>query len=200
VEPHRGSGDEIHHREGLNPEQSLKFGYILPNYGDKTGPGDRGQNAKVAEEEGFDSVWAVDDVVMPSEMEPYCQRLEPLTTLGFVAAATEMVRLGTSRLVIPQRNPISFEGQAATLEVFCGGRVILGLRAGWAEKAFEFLNAGFADRGRVFDGSMRLMRALWREDLVSFEGRIYAVRDAVFPPEPLYGGIHLWVGGTNPQR
>ena len=151
------------------------------------------------EEEGFDSVWATDHVIMPHELrEPYGELLEPLTTLAFIASRTEKLRLGTSCIVLPQRNPILLAKQAATLDAFSKGRVILGLGAGWAEKEFGYLNADFARRGKVMDEGIRLMRALWREDTVDFDGDFFHIRGAVFLPKPSRKDIPLWIGGNGP--
>ena len=175
----------------------MKFGYILPNFGDKIGPQELLQIAKVCEEEGYSSVWATDHVIMPSELrEPYGQLLEPLTTLSFVAAGTTNIGLGTSVLVITQRNPILAAKQAATLDVFSGGRVILGLGAGGAEQEFGFLNMEFSNRGKVFNESIGLMKALWSQDMVDFQGEFFRVKDAVFLPKPVRKDIPVWIGGN----
>ena len=143
----------------------MKFGYILPNYGDKITPQALLDISDVCEEVGFDSVWATDHIVMPTTLkEPYGQLLEPLTTLGYIASRTEKLKVGTSCIVLPQRNPVLLAKQAAALDVFSKGRVILGLGAGWAEEEFGFLNADFSGRGRVMDESIRLMKTLWKDD------------------------------------
>ena len=177
----------------------MKFGYILPNYGDMIAPDLLVEISLACEEAGFDSVWATDHVVMPAELrEPYGELLEPLTTLAYIAARTEKLRLGTSCVVLPQRNPVLVAKQAATLDAFSKGRVILGFGAGWAEKEFRYLNADFAKRGKVMDESIRLMKALWKEDAVDFEGEFFQVRGAVFLPKPLKRDIPVWIGGNGP--
>ncbi len=148
---------------------------------------------------GFDSVWATDHVIMPSELRaPYGQVLEPLTTLTYIASRNLKLRVGTSCVVLAQRNPVLLAKQAAALDVFSGGRVILGFGAGWAEKEFGFLNADFGRRGKVMDESIRLMRALWRDEVVNFEGEFFRLKDAVFLPKPVNGDIPVWIGGNGP--
>ena len=177
----------------------MKFGYILPNYGDKIAPEQLLEVSHVCEEEGFDSVWATDHVIMPRELkEPYGELLEPLTTLAYIASRTEKLRVGTSCVVLPQRNPILVAKQAATLDAFSHGRVILGFGAGWAEREFGYLNADFTRRGKVMDESLRLMKTLWKEGAVDFEGEFFHVRGAVFLPKPLNGDIPVWIGGNGP--
>lgn len=175
----------------------MKFGYILPNYGDKISAVELLQIAELCEAEGFDSVWATDHVIMPVELrEPYGQVLEPLTTLSVIAGRTNKLKLGTSIIILPQRNPILVAKQAATLDVYSKGRVILGFGAGWAEKEYAFLNADFGARGRVFDESIRLMKALWKEEMVNFDGKFFHVKDGLFMPKPVNGEIPVWIGGN----
>jgi probable F420-dependent oxidoreductase len=177
----------------------VKFGYILPNFGDKISAQELVEISRICEEEGFESVWATDHVVMPTELrEPYGQVLEPLTTLTYIAARTERLKVGTSCIVLPQRNPVLFAKQAATLDVFSKGRVILGFGAGWAEKEFGFLNADFARRGKVMDESIRLMKSLWKDDVINFEGEFFHIKDALFLPKPQGRDIPVWIGGNGP--
>jgi len=177
----------------------VKFGYILPNYGDKITPKQLLEISIACEEEGFDSVWATDHIIMPSSLkEPYGELLEPLVTLAYVAARTEKLKLGTSCIVLAQRNPILVAKQAAALDVFSNGRVILGLGAGWAEQEFGFLNADFKGRGKVMDESISLMKALWRDDVIDFEGDSFHVKDALFLPKPVKKDIPVWIGGNGP--
>ncbi len=176
----------------------MKFGFVLPNYGDKIGAQELVEMARVCEEVGFDSVWATDHVVMPKELrEPYGQLLEPLVTLSFVAASTDKLKLGTSSIVLPQRNPILVAKQAAALDVFSGGRVVLGMGIGWAEKEFGYLGADFRRRGSVMEEGVALMRSLWSEETVNFEGRHFKLQDAVFLPKPAQGRIPIWIAGNS---
>lgn len=144
-------------------------------------------------------MWATDHVIMPAELkEPYGQLLEPLVTLAFVASATQKLKVGTSCIVLAQRNPILVAKQAAALDVFSGGRLILGLGAGWVEKEFGFMNADFRRRGKVLDESIRLMKALWKDEAVDFDGEFYHVKGALFLPKPAKKDIPVWIGGNGP--
>jgi len=137
---------------------------------------------------------------MPAELkEPYGELIEPLITLATIAASTERLRVGTSCIVLPQRNPILLAKQAAALDVFSKGRLFLGLGAGWAEPEFRFLNAEFAGRGKRMDESIRLMKSLWRDDVVNFDGDFYHLEDALFLPKPVNRGIPVWIGGNGPS-
>ena len=177
----------------------MKFGYVLPNYGGKISAQELLGISAACEEAGFDSVWATDHVIMPRELkEPYGELVEPLTTLSFVAARCERLRVGTSILVLPQRNPVLVAKQAAALDVLSKGRLILGLGAGWVEKEFRYLNADFERRGRVMDEEIRLMKTLWKDDAVDFDGEYFQVQDALFLPKPVNGDIPVWIGGNGP--
>ena len=155
--------------------------------------------SRTCEEVGFDSVWATDHIIMPSELrEPYGELLEPLITLASIASATERVRVGTSCIILPQRNPILLAKQAAALDAFSKGRVILGLGAGWAHPEFKFLNADFARRGRVMDENIRLMKSLWRDEVVNFDGEFFHLKEALFFPKPVNRDIPVWIGGNGP--
>ncbi len=175
----------------------MRFGYVLPNFGGKIGPGELLEISRVCEEEGFDSVWATDHVIMPAELrEPYGEVLEPLITLSFIASRTKKLKVGTSILILPQRNPVVVAKQAAAIDVYSGGRLILGLGAGWVEKEYGFLNADFRKRGKVYDEEVRLMKALWSEEAVDFDGEFFHVKDALFFPKPVNRGIPIWFGGN----
>ena len=142
-------------------------------------------------------MWATDHVVMPEELrEPYGQLLEPFVTMAYIASRTQKLKVGTSCLVLPQRNPILVAKQAATLDSFSNGRVVLGLGAGWAEMEFGYLNADFRRRGRVMDESIRLMKTLWKDDVIRFKGEFFQVEDALFLPKPAHGDIPVWIGGN----
>lgn len=134
---------------------------------------------------------------MPTELkEPYGQLLEPLITLAYIASGTDRLKVGTSCIVLAQRNPILVAKQAAALDVFSGGRVILGFGAGWAKREFGFLNADFARRGRLMDEGIKLMKALWRDGVVNFNGEFFRVKDALFLPKPVKKDIPVWIGGN----
>lgn len=176
----------------------MKFGYIAPNFGNKIRAEDLVGIAQLCEEVGFDSIWATDHTIMPKELsEPYGEVLEPFVTLSAIGARTEKLKLGTSVIILPQRHPILVAKQATTLDVFSKGRVLLGFGAGWAEKEFANLGANFAERGKIYDESVALIKALWGADPVSFKGNYFNVTESIFLPRPLHGHIPVWVGGTS---
>jgi probable F420-dependent oxidoreductase len=160
----------------------------------------------------FTSLFVTDHVVLPASaarsVYPYApsgqfpggmnqEYLEPLTLMGHLAHATRRVKLGTSVLVVPYRNPLLAAKMLATIDRLSGGRVILGAGVGWLREEFEALGTPpFADRGPVTDEFLRLMRECWSKAPVSFEGRHYSVREVFVLPQPVQkGGIPIWIGG-----
>ena len=107
------------------------------------------------------------------------------------------MRLGTSVLVVPYRNPLTTAKMLATIDVLSKGRVILGAGVGWLREEFEALGApAFEERGRVTDEYLRVMRAVWTKDPVTVEGRYVKFRDVHALPKPVQrGGIPIWIGG-----
>ena len=154
----------------------MQFGCTLPNRGDLTSADNLKVMAQTAEKNGFDSVWVSDHIVIPTDIaplypysdsgelpfnpdSPYC---EPLTTLAFLSGITSSIRLGTHVLVLPYRNPVLAAKMISTLDFLSGGRVILGIGAGWMEEEFEALDSPpFPHRGRVTDEYLEIYRELW---------------------------------------
>jgi probable F420-dependent oxidoreductase len=117
--------------------------------------------------------------------------------MGFLAGATARARLGTSVLVVPYRNPVVTAKMLATLDVMSGGRIVLGAGVGWLEEEFQALQAPpFAERGRVTDDYLRLMRECWTEEPVEWAGTHYRMGRVSVMPKPVQkGGIPIWTGG-----
>ncbi len=190
----------------------MEFGLSLPGRGPLARPDDVMKIAARAEALRFASLFVTDHIVLPAStarsVYPYSPSgqfpggsrqdyLEPLAMLSHLAHATTRVRLGTSVLVIPYRHPLMTAKMLATIDVLSKGRVILGAGVGWLREEFEAVAAPpFGERGRVTDEALRLMRAAWTTDPVTFEGRYYRVRDVHALPKPRQpGGIPIWIGG-----
>jgi probable F420-dependent oxidoreductase len=175
----------------------MRFGFVLPMLRHRIHPTELPRLAVAAEENGFDSVWTADHIVVPqADSETYGDVIEQLVTLAFIAAKTEKLKVGTSVLVVPQRNPMIVAKQAAALDILSGGRLILGVGAGWVEGEFGILGADFAHRGAILDESIQLMRAMWTDPLVNFSGRFFSVKDGVSFPKP-QRPIPIWIGGNS---
>ena len=190
----------------------MEFGFSLPGRGPLAGIDVVLKLAEKADALRFDSLFVTDHIVMPASsaksVYPYTTSgqfpgglaqdyLEPLATLSHLAHATKRAKLGISVLVIPYRNPLLAAKMLATIDVLSKGRVILGAGVGWLREEFEALGAPpFEERGAVTEEYIKLIRAAWTTDPVSFEGKHYSVRDVHVLPKPVQrGGIPVWIGG-----
>jgi len=192
----------------------VRFGVVLPQFGQwARGPEVRdrlGIMAVSADRLGYEVLWTADHVVFPATIStpyPYGPSLpfsvtdpvlDALATLAYVAALTPRIRLGTSVLVLPYRQPIVLAKELATLDVLSGGRLTLGVASGWLAEEFDLLGIPFRERGARTDEYLAVLRALWTEDRVTFVGRSVTVRDAVCFPKPVQRPHPpIWVGGRS---
>ncbi len=176
----------------------MQFGVGLPNYGRGASVQGIVEVARAAEELGYDSVWTTDHLLVPKQhADVFGYVIEAVLSLTYVAALTQRVRLGTSIIVLSQRNAILFAKQVATLDQLSHGRVIVGVGAGWMEGEFAYLNANFRQRGRVLDESIAVLRAMWEQDEPAFHGKFYDFEGAVSNPKPIQPHIPIWVGGNS---
>ena len=116
---------------------------------------------------------------------------------GFLAAVTSRIELASGIIILPQRQTALVAKQAAEVDVLTGGRLRLGVAVGWNEVEFEALGAAFRDRGRRSEEQIKLMRALWTNELLSFEGRWHRITDAGLNPLPVQRPIPIWFGGQS---
>jgi probable F420-dependent oxidoreductase len=158
---------------------------------------------------GYDSLWVSDHVVIPWEirsrypynatgdfpLSPATDFLEPLTALALVAAVTTRVRLGTTVLVLPHRHPVLAAKMLATLDHLAPGRVILGAGVGWMKEEIELFGVPYHRRGAWSDEAIKIMRACWRDDRVSFKGQFFSFEGLGCRPRPANGTIPIWIGG-----
>jgi probable F420-dependent oxidoreductase len=185
----------------------LQFGIHLPHVGPFANPQTIAAVARHAEELGYHSVWASDHIITPRQIDspypggrypvlPEFPFLEPVATLLYAAAVTSRVALGTSVLVVPQRQPVLLAKQLATLDVLSGGRLIFGAGAGWMKEEFQALNVPFESHGQRLDDYLEVIRLCWTEDHPTFEGRFYDLPDIGFYPKPTQKPRPpIWVGG-----
>ncbi len=168
--------------------------------------------ALAAEAAGFSTLWAGEHVVMTDHAKsryPYSEDgqiavpahadwLDPLVALSFAAAATQRIRIATGVLLLPEHNPVALAKRAASLDVLCGGRLTLGIGVGWSREEFAALGVPFARRGQRASEYLRAMRALWREDVASFDGEFVAFSDVRVNPKPVRDQqIPVVVGGNS---
>lgn len=189
----------------------MKFGLAYANTIPFTDPAPATDLVVAAEEAGFESVWTVEHVIWPHEYDsvypyhpsgkmpgtPEVPIPDPLVWLTWVAAATTRIRLGTGVLILPLRNPLVLAKQLATLDHLSGGRMELGIGAGWLQEEFEAVGIPFAGRGRRVDEMIDAMRALWSERAASFAGEVFTFEDVALNPKPVEGSIPIVIGGQS---
>ena len=176
----------------------MKFGVWLPNCRHLATPEIIRRTAVRAEELHYDSVWVSDHVIVPRPNIPNFGEtiFDPLITLGVVAGATTRVQLGTTVLIVPYRNAVVTAKMVSSLDALSGGRVVLGIGAGWVAAESAMLGVPFAERGPMTDEYLRAMQELWTNPAPSFSGRYTQFSDAVFEPKPLQKPHPpIWVGG-----
>ena len=169
--------------------------------------------ARAADRLGFHSVWATDHVVIPKDRKseyPYKRSttemlftpgitwLDPVSTMGVVAGATENVLIGSAVLVLPYRNPVVLANEISTLDRLSEGRIILGIGAGWLAEESRALGVPPEERGARTDEFIRVLKTLWDSGSpLSFAGRFVNFTDVVLATQPSRaGGPPVYVGGN----
>jgi F420-dependent oxidoreductase-like protein len=187
---------------------SLRFGLQIPSFTWDGGPAEIGPRlgaiGAAAEDAGFASVWVMDHVLqIPFVGREWLDMMESYTTLGFIAARTERVRLGTMVTGITYRNPAHLAKIIATLDVLSGGRAMCGLGAAWFERehrAYGWPFPPLADRYARLEDALQLLPLMWGPGSPRFDGRTITVAEAMCYPRPLQERIPILVGGQGERR
>ena len=169
--------------------------------------------AQAAERAGFAFLSVNDHLIVPSRLGsayPYTQGgawaaaehghcFDQLATLAFLAGCTSRIKLLTSVMVVPHRPPIAAAKILATIDVLSGGRLLLGVGAGWMKEEFALLGAPFAERGTVTDEYLEAFKALWTQQRPTYTGRHVNFAEVIFEPKPIQKPHPpIWVGGESP--
>jgi len=178
----------------------MDFGLVLPSFGHLAQVDNVVSVARAAEDLGYSSVWAAERLLVPVPPNQSWSRrnptaFEPLVSLAYVAALTKRVRLGTSVIILPARNPVLLARAAASLDVLSGGRLELGVGIGWMRQEMEASGVPFGERGRLADEYIAVLRKVWRGK--GHRGRFVQVPPVLFEPKPIRGTIPIWVGGNS---
>ncbi len=167
----------------------MKFGFI-PTEGGSFYP-DSLSEVMRGEELGFDSVWLEEHHSVRNHYWP-----SPLMALAGYATRTSHIALGTDIIVMPFYNPVRLAEDAAMLDVMSCGRFILGAAIGYRPDEFTLYDTPMEMRGARYAEAICLMRRLWTEDRVTFEGKYYRTHAACIEPKPVAAsGVPLWLGG-----
>jgi probable F420-dependent oxidoreductase len=187
----------------------MRYGFYLPTRGGCATPEAVEAIVRRGETLGFHSVMIADHVVFPTVIAskyPYTvsgtfpgggDALEQLTLVAFVAGCTRTLRLVTSVMILPYRNPVLTAKMLATIDVLSRGRLTVGVGVGWLQEEFEALDApDFARRGAASDEYLRIFKTLWTQDSASFSGEFYRFDALRCLPQPLQKPHPpIWIGG-----
>ena len=194
----------------------MEYGFYLPNSGAGVEPKALSDIAKLGDRLGFFCMVMPDHVLQPNQVNstyPYSltgdileagqsgdgEWPEQITTLAYLAGITDQIKLVTSVMIIPYRNPILTAKMLSTLDMLSKGRLILGAGVGWMKEEFELLNTEpFAERGAVTNEYLRAFIELWTSDNPTFEGEYVNFSDITFLPKPVQKPHPpIWIGGQS---
>ncbi len=180
----------------------MKFGLFSVNMGPCMDPAVAAQVARLAEDAGFESLWAGEHVVLPdprvppSPMDPADPILDPVIALTFLAAHTTRVLLGTGIVILPQRNPLVLAKEIASLHALSGGRFVFGIGVGYLEPEFRALGIPFDQKGPRTDDYLAAMQAIWEQERPAHHGPYADFAGVQAYPKP--GRVPVVVGGRSP--
>jgi probable F420-dependent oxidoreductase len=190
---------------------TVRFGFSLTGRGPLADRDALTTLARHAEALDYDSIFVTDRLlipVRPTDAYPYSATgafplgpdepwLEALTAVTYLATVTTRIRVGTSVLVIPYRNPVHVARALATADYLSGGRIILGAGIGWWREEFQSLGVPFAERAAMTVEGLRLIKEVWTKPRLRFEGRYWRIEEAGgLAPRPVQQPhIPIWIGG-----
>jgi probable F420-dependent oxidoreductase len=183
----------------------MRVGVVFPQTEIGTDPLVVRDYGQAAEELGYTHILAYDHVMganpasRPGWNPVYTYKdsfHEPFVLFAYLAGLTKKIELVPGVIILPQRQTVLVAKQAAALDVLSSGRLRLGVGIGWNPVEYEALGQDFKNRGRRSEEQVELMRKLWTNELVTFEGRWHKVTDAGLKPLPIQRPIPVWFGGT----
>lgn len=187
----------------------MKFGIAFANTVSFTSGEGAALIGRSAEAAGFESIWTVEHIVYPEGYEstyPYAPDgkmpgsgdspiPDPLVWLAFVAANTSTLKLATGISLLPERHPVTYAKEVATLDSMSRGRVILGIGIGWLKEEFAALDVPWEGRTRRTEEYADVMRKLWASDDVSYDGEFIEFAHMSSNPKPTDGSVPIHIGG-----
>ena len=175
----------------------MKYGIAIRNMGPQSTRATIRACAAAAEALGYDALFVSDHLCIPPDQTEGSggRYLDVLTTLAYLAGATERIRLGISVLVVPYRPAVLTAKQLATMQELSGERIILGVGVGWMKPEFDALGVDKRQRGRITDETLRVIRHLFAHEAQAYSGDLVSFPAFVFSPRPARPVI--WVGGNS---
>lgn len=188
----------------------MQIGFNLPNSGPFSKVNEMTRLAVEGEAMGFDYLTVTDHIVLPDTKVPGypysedgafyeeapLERHEQLMGMAWIAAKTARIRLVAAVLVVPHRPAVLAAKMLATLDVLSGGRLVVGVGAGWLKSEFDaVVTTPFPDRGKVTDEYIDAFRVLWTEASPKFAGKFVKFDGIVLEPKPVQKPVPIWVGG-----
>ena len=183
----------------------MRIGAVFPQTEIGDDPSVIRDYAQAVEELGYTHILAYDHVLgaglasRPGWRGPYSSETlfhEPLTLFAYLAAITRRVEMVTGVIILPQRQTALVAKQAAEVDVLSGGRMRLGIGVGWNTVEYQALNEDFSTRGARSEEQIAVLRALWTQPTVTFQGRWHHIEDAGIKPLPVQRPIPIWIGGS----
>ena len=178
----------------------MKYGLLLPHFGEHASRKNLLEGSRLAEELGFDSVWVRDHLIFEphGEFEKANRDFyDPLITLTAIGAVTEKIELGTGSL-IPYRHPLQTALIGGTMTQLFGPRVIFGMGAGTFDAEFEAVGMGGIFRPDLVRSQAHILRKVWTENNVSYKDEFYEFDNITIEPKPVGGPIPYWYCGNTP--
>ena len=182
----------------------MKYGVVFPQTEFPSDPLAIRDFAQAVEDLGYDHLLAYDHLLGANPDRPggwsgpytFTNPFqEPMTLFSYLSGLTERLSFVTGIIILPQRETVLFAKQAATLDVLSQGRLRLGIGLGWNKVEYVAQNKDFHNRGARIEEQVQVLRKLWTEELVTFQGSWHTIQDAGLNPLPIQRPIPLWFGG-----
>lgn len=184
----------------------IKLGAIFPQTEIGTNTLAIREYVLAVEQLGFDYILAFDHILgadisnRPNWNGPYTKEhsfYEPFVLFAYIASITSNIELATGIIILPQRQTALVAKQASTLDLLSNGRLRLGIGIGWNSVEYEALGEDFSNRGIRSEEQVDVMRALWTNETINYEGNWHNINDAGINPLPIQKPIPIWFGGKS---